>query len=299
MGDLRDYKEANAVDAAVADIERFQAGEREALPVVSYLESQAEFAGEVWNKMSAIDVNAHTEQKGGFTYLSWNWAWNTLMHSYPASSYTFSPDTVTDEGVMVFCELTVANGKNSLKREMWLPVLDFKNKPISKPNPMDVNTARMRCLVKTMAMVGLGNYIYSGQAAPVVHEDPNLEDFSAAVKASDSETLFNLHYNLDQEEFGSLVATIKSDPKSKDNPRGNKTKKHDAIWEMIDDVKNSLIEHALIIRGAVEDDDRGLVDDLSKEIADCSKESKQFVWDQLSYFEQQFMKSNTTEETVK
>ena len=27
---------------------------------------------EIWNKLSAIDVNKHTEKKGKFTYLGWN-----------------------------------------------------------------------------------------------------------------------------------------------------------------------------------------------------------------------------------
>lgn len=262
--------------------------------------SQAEFAKEVWDTLSAINVNEHTEQKGGFTYLSWNWAFNTLMSIYPASSYSFSPDTVTPEGVMVFCKLVITDGRNSLGREMWLPVIDFNNKTIKNPNPMDVNSARMRCLVKTMAMAGLGNYIFSGQTAPVVpQESQYLEAFNDAVKAKDGLALFDLQYNLDQEDFGSLVATIKGDPKSKANPRGNKTKKHDALWELIDDVRSVLDEQVLIIRGAVADDDAELASDLAEELADGSRESKQYVWKQLDELEQQFLKGNTTGESAK
>jgi hypothetical protein len=49
---------------------------------------------------------------------------------------------------------------------MWLPVLDFKNKAIQSPNAFDINSARMRCLVKCLAMFGLGHYIYAGESAP-------------------------------------------------------------------------------------------------------------------------------------
>lgn len=29
----------------------------------------------VWNELSAIDVNQHTQEKGNLTFLSWAWAW--------------------------------------------------------------------------------------------------------------------------------------------------------------------------------------------------------------------------------
>ena len=37
----------------------------------------------VWESLSAIDCNDHTEDKNGFTYLSWAWAWKTLKEIYP------------------------------------------------------------------------------------------------------------------------------------------------------------------------------------------------------------------------
>ena len=38
---------------------------------------------EIWNKLSAIDVNKHTEKKRQFTYLGWNFAISTIMEHYP------------------------------------------------------------------------------------------------------------------------------------------------------------------------------------------------------------------------
>ena len=37
----------------------------------------------VWETLSAINVNEHTEKKNGLTYLSWAWAWGMLKKHYP------------------------------------------------------------------------------------------------------------------------------------------------------------------------------------------------------------------------
>lgn len=44
-----------------------------------------------WKKLSAINVSNHIEKKGQLSYLSWVWAWGTLMEHYPDSTYEFSP----------------------------------------------------------------------------------------------------------------------------------------------------------------------------------------------------------------
>jgi hypothetical protein len=67
-----------------------------------------------------------------------------------------------------------------------LPVLDYRNKPILNPNAFDVNTSIMRCLVKGIAMHGLGLYIYAGEDLPMDAEPVTVKtaDSSGAVKAS-------------------------------------------------------------------------------------------------------------------
>tara|TARA_R110000824_G_scaffold158571_1_gene332562 strand:- start:90 stop:419 length:330 start_codon:yes stop_codon:yes gene_type:complete len=49
---------------------------------------------------------------------------------------------------------------------MWLPVMDNRNKSIANPSSRDISDARMRCLVKAIAMHGLGAYIYAGEDLP-------------------------------------------------------------------------------------------------------------------------------------
>ena len=90
----------------------------------------------VWKTLSAINVNDNTEQKGEYTYLSWTWAWATLMEHYPESTYEFLPNEIhPDNSVTTYCTVT-ANTK-------------------------------MRCLTKCLAMFGLGHYIYAGESLPV------------------------------------------------------------------------------------------------------------------------------------
>ena len=49
---------------------------------------------------------------------------------------------------------------------MWLPVMDNRNKAVPNPTSRDISDARMRCLVKAIAMHGLGAYIYAGEDLP-------------------------------------------------------------------------------------------------------------------------------------
>jgi hypothetical protein len=118
---------------------------------------------EIWSKLSAIDVSNHIEKKGNLSYLSWAWAWGVLMEHYPEAQYQFDqPQTFHGGTQMVFC--TVMIGECS--RTMWLPVMDHKNKAVPEPDSYAVNTAMMRCLVKCLALYGLGHYIYAGEDLP-------------------------------------------------------------------------------------------------------------------------------------
>ena len=53
-----------------------------------------------------------------------------------------------------------------------MPVINNQNKAIANPNAMDVNTAMMRCLVKTISLFGIGLYIYAGEDIP---EEDNVD----------------------------------------------------------------------------------------------------------------------------
>jgi len=119
-----------------------------------------------YNDIRNINVNEHTEKKGKFTYLSWAWAVDKLLQLDPTATWTHTkPESFADGTMMVFCSVT-AFGKTMTS---MLPVINNQNKAISNPNAMDVNTAMQRCLVKAIALHGLGLYIYAGEDIP--HED--------------------------------------------------------------------------------------------------------------------------------
>lgn len=123
----------------------------------------------IWDTLSKINVNPHVEKKNGFSYLSWAWAWGVLMDHFPDSKFMFDRDAdgselfrYPDGSCEVRCVLTI----NGVSRFMWLPVMDHRNKAITNPNARDANDAKMRCLVKAMALFGLGHYIYAGEDLP-------------------------------------------------------------------------------------------------------------------------------------
>lgn len=139
-----------------------------------------------FEKLNQINVNDHTEQKNGLTYLSWAWAWAGVKSHYPDANYEIWHDAdgrpyLADEdlGYMVFTKVTI----DGQTHEMWLPVMDgannaMKSEPysyktkwgkeitVNAATMFDVNKAIMRCLVKNLAMFGLGLYIYAGEDLP-------------------------------------------------------------------------------------------------------------------------------------
>lgn len=118
---------------------------------------------EIWGKLSKIDVNEHVKKKGKFNYLGWTWGWATLMDYYPEAVYQFGENLHYPDG-SIEVWVTVTIGDHS--RTMWLPVMDNTNKAMTNPDAREVSDTRMRCLVKCLAMFGLGFYIYAGESVP-------------------------------------------------------------------------------------------------------------------------------------
>jgi hypothetical protein len=114
-----------------------------------------------------INVNDHTEKKNGLTYLSWAWAWAEVLKADPKANFKVemfdgTPLMPVGGSYMVWVTVTMFDKPMTC----MLPVLDYRNKPIPTPSAFDVNTSIMRCLVKAIAMHGLGLYIYAGEDTP-------------------------------------------------------------------------------------------------------------------------------------
>ena len=84
----------------------------------------------VFQTLSAINLNDKTEKKKDLTYLSWTYAWSEVMKHYPDASYevlffdgypyVYDPTT----GYMVFTKVTIKDRSHT----MCLPVMDGANK---------------------------------------------------------------------------------------------------------------------------------------------------------------------------
>ena len=147
------------------------------------------------------NVNAYTEKKNGLTYLSWTYAWKEFKKVYPGAYYQIhhweGKPYIYDENLGYMVETTVYSGEADGIGEtlsMWLPVMNgankaMKNKPytysvknyktggteektVEAATMFDINTSIMRCLVKNIAMFGLGLYIYAGEDLPDVPFNP-------------------------------------------------------------------------------------------------------------------------------
>ena len=125
-----------------------------------------------------INVSDRTEKKNGLTYLSWAWAWATVLEVDPTANFEVEQFTHPDNpnlrvpyqdiggSCIVWVSVTIF-GKTA---KVQLPVLDYRNKCIAAPNAFDINTSIMRCLTKGIAMHGLGLYIYAGEDLPMDSE---------------------------------------------------------------------------------------------------------------------------------
>lgn len=152
-----------------------------------------------FEKLVAKDVSAHIEKKESgkytYSYLSWTWAWDAFKREYPDAVYSVrewdgGKPYLFDENTGYMVATTITAGGETYG--MWLPVMDggnhamtnkpykiqgkFKEIEVAAATMFDINKTIMRCLVKNMAMFGLGLYIYAGEDAPVTVEEKQTEE---------------------------------------------------------------------------------------------------------------------------
>lgn len=150
----------------------------------------------------SLDMNDKIEKRENLSYLSWANAWAEFKRAYPSATYRIVKDPITnlpyfaDErtGIIVYTEVTV----DDITHEMWLPVMNTSNKAmklepytykvydkfkkeyvertVEAASMFDINKTIMRCLVKNLAMFGLGLYIYAGEDIPEKTADDNVNN---------------------------------------------------------------------------------------------------------------------------
>ena len=125
-----------------------------------------------FSRLSQIDVSAHVEKKGAFSYLSWPFAVAQLRLADPLATWEVRrfdglPYLQTELGFLVEVAVTV----QGITLAQLHPVLDARNKPILSPSVFDINTSIQRALVKAIALHGLGLSLYAGEDLPVLPLD--------------------------------------------------------------------------------------------------------------------------------
>lgn len=130
-------------------------------------------------KLAAIDCGGKIEKKNNLSYLSWAWAVDQLLRADPLAVWYYNEPTMWGETVMVSCTVTAFG----VARTMQLPVMDHRNKAIPKPDAFAVNTAMQRCLVKAIALHGIGLYIYAGEDLPPNEEGETVGEGKARAAA--------------------------------------------------------------------------------------------------------------------
>lgn len=145
----------------------------------------------MFNALSNLDLSDKCEKRENLTYLSWANAWSEFKSAYPSATYRILKNenglpyfSDPQLGIMVFTEVTV----DEVTHQMWLPVMDSRNKAmklepytysvwdnfqkkyveknVQAASMFDINKTLMRCLVKNLAMFGLGLYIFKGDDLP-------------------------------------------------------------------------------------------------------------------------------------
>lgn len=119
------------------------------------------------NTLSNYKIPAeHIKNKNGLPYIAWSYALGIFLKHYPEARWEFVQYEQAD-GTMLdvqyyrdgSCSVECNVWIGEIKMHMWLPVTNFKNIPVS--NCQDINTAKMRCLTKCIAVCfGLGADVY-------------------------------------------------------------------------------------------------------------------------------------------
>jgi len=171
----------------------------------------------VFETLSKIDVSKWVQQKNGLTYLSWAHALAVLMKHFPTATWWIErfdglPYCKTETGYFVEVGVNI----NGIVRSCMLPVLDYRNQTIPKPNAFQINTSCQRALAKCLALHGLGLHVYAGEDLPFAFDestqqaidvgcDAGAVDRAAelvieAIRKDDKQTVVDVMESLSKEE---------------------------------------------------------------------------------------------------
>ena len=126
---------------------------------------------EIRDVLTKIKIpNEHIKRKGGSfgDYIAWTYGVGEFLKHYPEARWEFTQWEQADGTLLDVqyyrdgsCSVEVTVWVGDVKQHMWLPVTkNTSNEPSA--NCYDINTAKMRCLTKCIAVCfGLGAEVYN------------------------------------------------------------------------------------------------------------------------------------------
>ena len=195
-----------------------------------------------WRTLGDINVNENKKDKGGFDYLSWTWAIAAVKDAGMDLDWEILPDVHYPSGTMEVRMNVKINGKSHV---MWLAVTNHRNQAIKHPEADAINKARMRCLVKGIAVHGLGFYIYAGEDLPLSSPHELYEDFRSRVAVDQYEAA--IWYMSQTEEMKTDI--------NNSAPKGEVSKFKRVIKELEGLANDKLFEIATAIQEGVQQKD--------------------------------------------
>lgn len=174
----------------------------------------------VFNELKSVKVDISTADISGkkLKYLTWAKAWEEVKSRFPDAKYDVKKfgeaqlpfQFVPGMGYMVYTSVTI----NEETIEMFRPVLNkqelaMKETPyevvfingestsVPSATMADINNTIMRCLVKNIAMFGLGLHLYAGEDVPFNdEEDENgVDEKATADKEQDKISVITKNVN--------------------------------------------------------------------------------------------------------
>jgi hypothetical protein len=145
--------------------------------------------------LNQLNVSEHLEKKGEFNYLSWPFAVAQLRLAdatavWEVRRFKGLPYLKTEVGFFVEVAVTL----QGLTLSQIHPVLDGRNRPLLEPTAFDINTSIQRCLVKAIALHGLGLYVYAGEDLPDGETKPAVPKAPVASIAGGKASAAQLRY---------------------------------------------------------------------------------------------------------
>lgn len=148
--------------------------------------------GKSFKELYELKCKGHVEEKNNLAYLSWAYAWATLLGQDPTAVKKVYE---TPDGSLVWkdpvgCHVKVSVTAFGIERIEYLPVMDYRNisVPFDKADSMIVNKTIQRAVTKAIAQFGIGLKLYAGEDMPTngeaeedVEPKPQTPTYSAAV----------------------------------------------------------------------------------------------------------------------